>query len=227
MALSDTPDHQPVEGAKGTISISSPRARWYAVHWIVAGTTRHDPEGGAMRTRPGFASRLRIGALGAAVLAVLLCVVPADVPAQEPHGVNTSTMEALAHTRINAHRLDEGLAPLEYDAGIAAASRRHSAAMAAGRVPTGHEGFEARESRIAEAIPLSGMAENVGFNTYPADRTVPAAVSGWLASRGHRANIEGDYDVTGIGIARGPQGAWYYTQIFVKRGRSRAPRPGS
>lgn len=180
-----------------------------------------------MRTMPGIAGRLRIGALGAAALAVFLCVVPADVPAQEPHGVNASAMEALAHARINAHRLDEGLAPFEYDAGIAAASRRHSEAMAAGRVPIGHDGFEARGRRIAEAIPLMGIAENVGFNTYPVDRTVSAAVSGWLASPGHRENIEGDYDVTGIGIASGSQGAWYYTQIFVKRGARPAPRPGS
>lgn len=180
-----------------------------------------------MRTMPGFARHLPIGPLGAAVLFVLLFAVPPDVPAQEPRGPTASALEAQAHERINAHRRAEGLSLLDYDARVAAAARRHSAAMAAGEVPFGHEGFEERASRIAEAIPLRGMAENVGLNTYPAGRTVPEAVSRWLASPGHRGNIEGDYDVTGIGIARGPQGAWYYTQIFVKHGRSRAPRTGS
>lgn len=180
-----------------------------------------------MRYANSFASHLRMGALGVAALAVLHCVGSPDVPAQERQRPSDFALEAQAHGRINAHRRTEGLPPLEYDARIAAAARRHSAAMAAGKVPIGHEGFEARGSGIAEAIPFRGMAENVGFNNYPADRTVSAAVSGWLASPGHRGNIEGDYDVTGIGIARGPQGAWYYTQIFVKRGRSRVAQPGS
>jgi uncharacterized protein YkwD len=66
-------------------------------------------------------------------------------------------------------------------------------------------------------IPLSGIAENVGINDYPPSGTVRAAVSGWLGSRGHRENIEGRYDLTGVGIVRDAQGAYYYTQIFVRR----------
>lgn len=175
-----------------------------------------------MKNTPGFARHVRIWALGAAALATLLCVASPGVPAQERQRPSASALEAQAHRRINAHRRAKGLPPLEYDARIAAAARRHSEAMAAGKVRMGHEGFEARGNRIAEAIPLKAMAENVGFNTYPVDRAVPEAVSGWLASPGHRENIEGDYDLTGIGVARGPRGAWYYTQIFVKRSSPRS-----
>lgn len=175
-----------------------------------------------MRDRTGFSPHVRIWALGAAALAILHCGASPDIPAQDRQRPSAVALEAEAHRRINAHRRAEGLPPLAYDDRIAAAARRHSEAMAAGRAPLGHGGFEARGNRIAEAIPWSEMAENVGFNTYPADRTVPEAVSGWLTSPGHRENIEGDYHLTGIGIARGAKGAWYYTQIFVKRSGTRS-----
>ncbi len=66
-------------------------------------------------------------------------------------------------------------------------------------------------------IRLKGIAENVGINNYPLSRTVRAAVTGWLESRGHKANIEGRYDVTGVGIVRDTRGTYFYTQIFVRR----------
>jgi uncharacterized protein YkwD len=166
-----------------------------------------------MRNMPWFGCHQSLGALGIAALVVLLCVVPPEIPAQEPQHSSAISLEAQTHGSINAHRQAEGLSPLEYDSRIATVARRHSAAMAAGNVPFGHEGFEVRWHRIEEKISLRGMAENLGVNDYPADRTVAAAVSRWLASNGHRENIEGDYDVTGIGIARGSQGAWFYTQI--------------
>ena len=110
-----------------------------------------------------------------------------------------------------------GLPPLAYDARIAEIARRHSEDMAAGRVPAGHDGFEARRRAIAKTIPLRGIAENVAYNDYPLSRTVTTAVSGWLGSRGHRENIEGGYETTGVGIAGDGRGTWYYTQIFVRR----------
>ena len=116
-----------------------------------------------------------------------------------------------------ARRGPGGLPPLPHPAGTAAAARRHSEDMAAGRVPAGHERFESRKRDITNMIPWSSMAENVGINDYPPSETVRAAVSGWLGSRGHRENIEGRYDLTGVGIARDVRGRYYYTQIFVRR----------
>ncbi len=40
-------------------------------------------------------------------------------------------------------------------------------------------------------------------------------MSGWLRSPGHRENIEGAYDLTGIGVARSRQGVYYFTQLFA------------
>jgi uncharacterized protein YkwD len=41
-------------------------------------------------------------------------------------------------------------------------------------------------------------------------------VDGWLNSPGHRRNIEGDFRLTGIGIAKRSDGMVYFTQIFIR-----------
>jgi uncharacterized protein YkwD len=41
-------------------------------------------------------------------------------------------------------------------------------------------------------------------------------VDGWLKSPGHKRNIEGDFTLTGIGIASDKQGNIYFTQIFSR-----------
>jgi uncharacterized protein YkwD len=171
-------------------------------------------------TRP---DRIAVGAtfLGAWLLltAFILSAVPRSAPAgtPEPPSAAAGALESRTHKLVNEHRRTMGLAPLAYDARIAAVARRHSKDMAAGRVPPGHDGFEARQRKISKTIPLKGIAENVGFNDYPRSETVRAAVSGWLGSHGHKENIEGSYDLTGVGIARDTRGAWYLTQIFVRR----------
>ena len=45
----------------------------------------------------------------------------------------------------------------------------------------------------------------------------PFLATGWIGSAPHRQNLEGSYDVTGIGIARDRDGATYATQLFVRR----------
>lgn len=62
------------------------------------------------------------------------------------------------------------------------------------------------------------IAENVAVG-FPNAETV---VEGWMASKGHRANIlERDVVETGIGVARSPDGALYYCQVFGRQLRSR------
>jgi uncharacterized protein YkwD len=43
-----------------------------------------------------------------------------------------------------------------------------------------------------------------------------ATVTAWLNSPSHKANIEGDINLTGIGAAKASNGITYYTQIFYK-----------
>jgi uncharacterized protein YkwD len=84
--------------------------------------------------------------------------------------------------------------------------------MAKGNVSFGHDGFSQRVKAIG--IPYKKAAENVAFNQgYTDPATV--AVKGWIKSDGHRKNMEGDFDLTGIGIAQNARGEYFFTQIFV------------
>ena len=117
---------------------------------------------------------------------------------------------------VNRHRRARGLPLLALDAHISRAARAHSAAMAAGSVPLGHGGFDDRIDALRHVMSCRHSAENVAFNRghrSPASQ----AVRGWLASRGHRQNIEGRYDATGVGVAVNAAGEVYLTQIFVGR----------
>jgi uncharacterized protein YkwD len=71
-------------------------------------------------------------------------------------------------------------------------------------------GDRARES----GYPFARLAENVALG-YPNAQTV---VDGWMASKGHRANIlNRDVEETGIAIAQSSAGGVYYCQVFGRR----------
>ena len=126
-------------------------------------------------------------------------------------------MEREVARRINDYRRTRRLPALAYDTAVAAIARAHSRDMAARRVPMGHDGFQRRVDRVERFLPLSAAAENVAYNDYSPSRTVAVAVDGWIASAHHRENIEGKYQVTGVGIVRARDGTFYYTQLFVAR----------
>ncbi len=116
---------------------------------------------------------------------------------------------------INQHRTDLSLDPLSWNETIAEQCRIHSRNMAQDKVPFGHDGFQERLDIIKKTIPYSFAGENVAWNQgvlKPAEN----AVEGWLASPGHRENIEGDYTLSGMGVAGGDAIGYYFTQIFIK-----------
>ncbi|GAA5025225.1 hypothetical protein GCM10011506_09540 [Marivirga lumbricoides] len=124
-----------------------------------------------------------------------------------------STVEDEVLSLINDHRRSLGLANLELNTVIMEEARAHSCQMAEGSVPFGHQGFGDRVKRINEKIDGGASAENVA-NGYPTPQSV---VAGWLNSSGHKKNIEGNYNLTGIGICEKENGTLYYTQIFIKK----------
>jgi uncharacterized protein YkwD len=87
--------------------------------------------------------------------------------------------------------------------------------MASAKIKLSHEGFSTRMRRIKKKVDFLRGAENVVFNERVKD---PAreAVETWWKSSGHRANMEGGYDLTGVGVAKGKEGRYYFTQIFLK-----------
>jgi uncharacterized protein YkwD len=168
-----------------------------------------------MPTR-AFAAALAL-ACATAVIATLTAGAQggagAAVPPRSP-----SALERRVFERVNAYRVTKDLAALAWNDEVAAAARRHSAGMAAGRVPFGHAGFQARIEALDKRAPWTGVAENVYMMS---DRGDPAAsaAAGWIDSPGHRKNIEGPFDQTGVGVARSASGRLYFTQVFIEARR--------
>ncbi len=151
-----------------------------------------------------FAIRLIIVFLSSIGLAISVSVAAAIA----------DELEHYVHRLVNEHRVAQGLKPLSFNPEISAIARRHSRDMATGRVGFGHGGIESRRKKIAGFIAGAGVGENVAM--VPAVLPNVGAVADWLESPGHRRNIEGSYDLTGVGIAQGPAGEYYFTQLFVR-----------
>ncbi|WP_237758087.1 CAP domain-containing protein [Legionella oakridgensis] len=114
---------------------------------------------------------------------------------------------------INEYRLKHHLSPLQMNSVMSLEAKKHSQDMANKSIPFGHQHFDARIQRLYKEIKnCRGGAENVAYYKLDAKKLVDA----WIASPGHRRNIQGHYNLTGIGIAHSKQGWAYYTQIFLR-----------
>ena len=114
---------------------------------------------------------------------------------------------------INNHRRAKGLSALQTNGAITLEARKHTMSMATNRIAFGHGGFNIRNRIILAKVPgATAVAENVAYGS----KTAKEVVNGWLNSPGHRKNIEGNYKLTGIGVARDKNAVLYFTQIFAR-----------
>ena len=124
-----------------------------------------------------------------------------------------SSMSADILRYVNEHRRSIGLPALKADSYISSIALGHSRDMLTGKTPFGHEGFHDRATTLRKHFgTVHVAAENVASGPMSAREVV----DGWLHSPGHRRNIEGDFRLTGIGVAAAPNGMVYFTQIFIK-----------
>lgn len=128
---------------------------------------------------------------------------------------SVSEFENSAFEQVNEYRSTKGLAALTWSSEIANVSREHSVNMSNGSVAFGHDGFSTRSATLQTTVGWSGIAENVAFNNGHADPAT-TAVTGWINSPGHEANMVGNYTKTGMGVAISSDGSYYFTQIFIK-----------
>lgn len=113
---------------------------------------------------------------------------------------------------INQYRQTKSLPALRLDTMLCVVALKHSINMAHKKVPFGHDGFNERMDFIMKKIPnMKASAENVAEGKLDAE----AVVKGWLNSPPHKKNIEGNYNFTGIGVAKNKIGVSYFTQIFI------------
>ncbi len=118
---------------------------------------------------------------------------------------------------VNFHRKRFGLELLVNKDFIVEQAREHSADMAWRKMRFGHDGSAERVKVISTYLKETTAAgENVLFCTKGYTQPAASAVEAWMKSPGHRANILGDYDMTGVGVERSADGSYYFTQIFIR-----------
>jgi len=123
------------------------------------------------------------------------------------------SLEEEVLTEINAHRAQRGLSALEMNNTLRNLARGHSEKMALEGDDPDHAGFEARVEEIRAELGNGSVAENVASG----GGDVTAIVQLWIDSEGHKDNIEGSYDLTGIGVVKDEEGRHFYTQIFFNQ----------
>jgi len=116
---------------------------------------------------------------------------------------------------VNNHRAAEGLTSLEHNEFIWQLAREHSLYMANNESNSNHDGIAERYEKLKDNFGSSAAGENVSSQYIKASES--EIVNLWLASVSHKANIEGDYTITGISAVKSEAGTWYYTQIFYKQ----------
>lgn len=126
---------------------------------------------------------------------------------------SVAAIEKAVYNQVNQYRASKGLPPLTANTRMSEQARIHSQNMASGKVSFGHQGFQQRVTAVA--IPYSSAAENVAYNQGYSDPAT-LAVQGWIKSTGHRQNMEGNFNLTGIGVAINAKGQYYFTQLFIR-----------
>jgi len=147
---------------------------------------------------------------------VLACFSGPGLADGEREAIDLRKLENGIGTRINEYRVSAKKPPFESNEKIAKIARAHSRDMAKGKVGFGHDGLQKRAALVGASMEIAGLAENISKH----DRSsgfVDAAMKEWLGSRVHKKNIDGDYDLTGVGAAQNANGVVYFTQIFVKK----------
>lgn len=113
---------------------------------------------------------------------------------------------------VNQHRASLGLNALQMNDAATTEATKHSSDMAKGKVDFGHDGFDERMQHLNQKLgTLHATAENVAYGKINAQQVMDM----WLNSPGHKKNIEGNFSMIGIGIAKSRSGYLYFTQIFL------------
>lgn len=145
-------------------------------------------------------------------IALSICIFSYTAVALNKNQFADSYNQKVILADINAYRHAHGLDQLKLNRFLSEQAKNHSLEMAENKTPFGHAGFNQRVRNIFNRFQSQAIAENVAFTNEEAKTVVKL----WLNSRGHRKNIEGNYNMTGIGLAYDKYGRVYVTQIFLK-----------
>lgn len=144
--------------------------------------------------------------------AVLLLTI--GLLSQSFYTASSDKLEKEILKETNEFRKSRGKKAFILNDSLCAIARRHSEAMASGKIPFGHKDFKLREKEARKVLqtPYASIAENVAYGSTTAEEVV----TGWKNSPGHRQNMLGNFRYIGIGVAADKDGVLYFTQFFVE-----------
>ncbi len=126
---------------------------------------------------------------------------------------NYNDSELKIITLVNNYRQSIGLNTLEVINHISYKSQEHNIYMIDNKV-VNHDYFQQRADNLTEVLGATRVAENIAYNY----QTPESAMSAWLNSPDHKANIEGDFTHIGVSITVDETtGKKYYTNMFMKK----------
>ncbi|MEC5167255.1 uncharacterized protein YkwD [Flavobacterium sp. PL11] len=166
---------------------------------------------------------MRLGLVSAFMLVALMCTMQSctkddsntevvqikdsKIVEYSYNSIELQTMEL-----INVHRVSLGLNRLEIINHISHKSEEHDNYMIANNV-VNHNDFMARSENIKKILGAKTVGENIAYNF----NTPELVLKAWLASPGHKVNIEGNFTHFGLAIREDPVNKKkYFTNIFAK-----------
>ncbi|MET6989370.1 CAP domain-containing protein [Sediminicola arcticus] len=156
-------------------------------------------------------TRLHLAAVVFFVLLVSSCSKESIDDSSIPKAENAVSVEQELLVMLNDYRTSLGYSSLNFSTVAYNYANDHTDYMIAmGTI--NHDNFSARASKISTEVNASIVAENVAKDYTSAKK----AFDEWMASAGHRKNIEGDFSHTAVSVKKDKAGNFYYTQLFYK-----------
>jgi uncharacterized protein YkwD len=131
---------------------------------------------------------------------------------ESPRSARAIQAEQFFFAQANRVRVEEGLAQLQWNEGLAGAARKHAVLMLnEGDLSHQFDGEPSLATRVSEVgVRFTHVGENVAFGPEPASMQ-----AGWMESPGHRANILGaSFNALGVGVLE-EDGRLYAVEDFA------------
>ncbi|CAM4309717.1 CAP domain-containing protein [Gillisia hiemivivida] len=156
----------------------------------------------------------------ACILTFASCSKDNAIPENEAQLKTANLSNSIAYTSleseilngVNKYRESIGMKALARVDEVTYQADDHTVYMTSNEV-VNHDNFNVRYSNLVSEVGAKAVAENVAFGYGNAD----AVVKAWIASEGHRVNIEGDFTHFGISVDKDKNGKNYFTNIFMRR----------
>lgn len=126
--------------------------------------------------------------------------------------------DVLRHSNI--YRKSQKRRTLEVKLALNKIAQKHSDDMAAGRVDFSHDGFQGRFNAVKKYanFPVS-VAENL-YATYDPSEVGKESVKAWIGSPGHKKNLRGNFNYSGIGVSKSSSGEFFVVQLYVGKSKN-------